>query len=165
MNSKINNYVNELFEPYRETKSIEDIKNDLLCDLNERFEELVSQGKSEEQAISETLDSIGDIDELLQDTINLTHKLERKLSFKGGDFKNSDLKNSILKDSKFSGSSVKDADFSGSDLTASVFSASDLKRINFHKANLTDCKFYASDIKGGKFKETILVRTHFDTSN
>lgn len=136
MNNKINNYVNELFEPYRETKSIEDIKNDLLCDLNERFEKLVSQGKSEEQAIAETLNSIGDIDELLQDTINLTHKLERKLSFRGGDFKNSDLKNSILKDSKFSGSAIKDADFSGSDLTVSLFSASDLKKSEF-----VECKF------------------------
>ena len=40
MNDKLNDYVDGVFAPYEEVKSISELKADLLADLYERYREL-----------------------------------------------------------------------------------------------------------------------------
>ena len=62
MNEKLTNYLNSVFAPYDEVKSVAELKADLLSDLQERFRELKAEGRDDETAFEMTLDSIGDIE-------------------------------------------------------------------------------------------------------
>src|SRR5262249_18199840 len=63
MNEKLTNYVNGVFAPYDEAKSVAELKADLLSDLQERFRELKAEGKDDETAFAMTIESIGDIEQ------------------------------------------------------------------------------------------------------
>ncbi len=65
MNKKMKNYVDVLFADIPQTKNAVELKEEILSNLNEHFEALVAEGKSENQAYTESLAEIGDIDELL----------------------------------------------------------------------------------------------------
>jgi uncharacterized protein YjbI with pentapeptide repeats len=166
MNEKVKAYVNNLFEPYNGAKSVAELKSDLLADLNERFEDLTAQGKDEQTALTETLDSIGDIEETLGEMANLSRSLERQVlvNFSGQELTHSDFAGVTLHGGKFEGSAMKHADLAGADLTGSSFKASDLRGANFDRANLTDSHFTAVDLTGASFQESILVRSDFSTS-
>lgn len=62
---KIRNYINELFEKTPKTKKVVDFKEELIADLQEKYEDLIENGKSEKEAYKEVIVGIGDIDELL----------------------------------------------------------------------------------------------------
>jgi len=61
MNEKLIDYLNGVFAPYDGIKSVEELKSDLLADLQERFRELKAEGKDDAAAFEATIDSIGDI--------------------------------------------------------------------------------------------------------
>ena len=82
MNHQIGAYIETIFAPYDGAKSVAELKGELLADLNERFAELTSQGKTEEAALAETLESIGDIEETLGEMANLTRDLERRVQIR-----------------------------------------------------------------------------------
>ncbi|MCR4630752.1 MAG: permease prefix domain 1-containing protein [Treponema sp.] len=65
MNRKIKNYVDVLFNDVPKTRKAVELKEEILADLNEHFEAHISEGKSENQAYTEALGDMGDIDELL----------------------------------------------------------------------------------------------------
>ena len=71
MNEQLTNYVNGVFAPYEEAKSVAELKADLLSDLQERFRELKAEGKDEETAFAMTIESIGDIEQTVQEVANL----------------------------------------------------------------------------------------------
>ena len=79
MNEKINQYLNGVFAPYEGVKSIAELKADLLSDLQERFRELKGEGKDDETAFAMTIDSIGDIEQTVQEMANLSRSLERQV--------------------------------------------------------------------------------------
>ena len=93
MNDKINEYVDGVFAPYEGTKSIGELKADLLADLQERFRELRAEGKDEAAAFELTVDSIGDIEETMQEVSNLSRALERQVvtRFDSSDLRGSDF--------------------------------------------------------------------------
>lgn len=163
MKEKIKDYVNTLFEPYDGGKSVAELKNDLLTDLCERYEELTAQGKDQQAALTETLDSIGDIEETLGEMASLTHTLERQVlvNFNASALQGSDFAGVKLHGGKFEASALNHADFSGADLTGSSFKSSDLREANFDRANLTDCNFTTLDLRNASFRESILVGTNF----
>ena len=72
MNEQVTSYVNGVFAPYEEIKSVAELKADLLCDLQERFRELKAEGKDDETAFAITIESIGDIEQTVQEIINLS---------------------------------------------------------------------------------------------
>ena len=78
MNEKLTNYVNGVFAPYDEAKSVAELKADLLSDLQERFRELKAEGKDDETAFDMTIESIGDIEQTVQEVANLSRSLERQ---------------------------------------------------------------------------------------
>lgn len=166
MNEKLDQYLNGVFAPYEGVKSVAELKADLLSDLQERFRELKAEGKDDETAFAMTIDSIGDIEQAVQEIANLSRSLERKLliNFSGSNLATSDFAGVTAHEGKFEGSALRGSDFSGADLTGSSFKGSDVREANFDRANLTDCNFYAIDLAGASFHQSILVRTNFSTS-
>ena len=79
MSDRLKDYVDNVFAPHEGTKSINELKADLLADLQERFRELRAEGKDEATAFELTVDSIGDIDETVQEISNLSRVLERQV--------------------------------------------------------------------------------------
>jgi len=166
MNEKLTNYLNGVFAPYDGVKSVAELKADLLSDLQERFSELKAEGKDDETAFAMTIDSIGDIEQTVQEVANLSRSLERQVltNFSASNLPESDFAGVSAQKGKFDASALRGSNFSGADLTGSSFKASDVREANFDSANLTDCNFYTSDLTDASFKKAILVRTEFSTS-
>jgi uncharacterized protein YjbI with pentapeptide repeats len=166
MNEKLTNYLNGVFAPYNGVKSVAELKADLLSDLQERFRELKAEGKDDETAFEMTIDSIGDIEQTVQEVANLSRSLERQMliNFNASDLPKSDFAGVVAHNGKFKASNLRGSDFSGADLTGSSFEVSDAHEANFDGANLTDCKFHVTDIADASFHKTTLVRTEFSTS-
>ena len=72
MYEKLTNYLNGVFAPYDGVKSAAELKADLLSDLQERFRELKGEGKDDETAFAMTVESIGDIEQTVQELANLS---------------------------------------------------------------------------------------------
>ncbi len=166
MNEKLNQYLNGVFAPYDGVKSVAELKADLLSDLQERFRELKAEGKDDETALAMTIDSIGDIEQTIQEMANLSRSLERQarinlnvIDLQGGDFAGVTAHNA-----KFSVSELCGFDFSNADLTGSSFEVVDAREANFDGANLTDCNFSVTDLKDASFRKSILVRTTLSVS-
>ena len=167
MNEKINQYLNGVFAPYDGVKSVAELKADLLADLQERFRELKAEGKDDETAFAMTIDSIGDIEQTVQEVASLSRSLERQvhINFSASNLPKSDFAGVSVHKGKFEASDLRGSDFSGADLTGSSFYASDVREANFDGTNLTDCILSTSDLTGASFNKTILVRTEFNTSD
>src|SRR5271165_6636566 len=155
MNEKLTAYLNGVFAPYDGVKSAAELKADLLSDLQERFRELKAEGKDDETAFEMTIDSIGDIEQTVQEIANLSHALERQvqINFNASDLPKSDFAGVVAHNGKFKASNLRGADFSGADLTGSLFEVSDAHEANFDSANLTDCKFQITDLTDASFNK------------
>lgn len=165
MNEKLTNYLNGVFAPYDGVKSVEELKADLHSDLQDRFRELKEEGKDDETAFEITIDSIGDIEQTVQEVANLSRSLERQVvtNFSASNLPKSDFAGVIAYKGKFSGSALRGSDFSNADLTGSTFAGSDVREANFDGANLTDCNFSALDLSDTSFIKSILVRTNYSS--
>lgn len=166
MNEKLTTYVNELFAPYDGIRSVNDLKQDLLNDLQERLADLQAEGQDEDTALQITMDSIGDIDQTVQEVANLSRSLERqvRINLSARNLHDSDFAGVRLHQGKFKASVLRDVDYSGADLTGTSFLASDARGANFDGANLTDCTFYATDLKATSFRQSLFVRTRVNVS-
>jgi iron uptake system EfeUOB component EfeO/EfeM len=71
MNEKVTSYVNHVFAPYEGIENVAELKADLLADLQERFRDLKAEGKDDETASAMTIESIGDIEQTVQEVANL----------------------------------------------------------------------------------------------
>ena len=66
MNKKLTNYVNGLFSDYPNSKKARELKEEILSNLTEHFQDAVNNGASENEAYTEAISKLGNIDELLQ---------------------------------------------------------------------------------------------------
>jgi len=166
MNEKLTSYLNGVFAPYDGVKSVSELKADLLSDLQERFRELKAEGKDDETAFEMTLDSIGDIEQTVQEVANLSRSLERQVltNFSASNLPKSDFAGVTAHNGKFSASALRGSDFSNADLTGSSFAGSDVREVNFDGANLTDCNLSGIDLRDASLNKSILVRTNFSAS-
>jgi uncharacterized protein YjbI with pentapeptide repeats len=166
MNDKLNEYVDGVFAPYEGAKSISELKADLLADLHERFRELRAEGKDEATAFELTIDSIGDIEQTVQEVSNLSRSLERQMvtRFDASDLRGSDFAGVAVREGKFEASALRGSDFSHADLTGSSFKSSDLADANFDGANLTDANMSVIELARASFHRALLVRTDFSMS-
>jgi uncharacterized protein YjbI with pentapeptide repeats len=167
MYEKLTKYLNGVFAPYDGVKSVTELKADLHSDLQERFSELKAEGKDDEIAFAMTLESIGDIEQTVQEVANLSRSLERQvlINFSGSNLPKSDFAGVTAHEGKFEGSALRGSDFAGADLTGSSFKASDVREASFNGANLTDCNFSQLDLTGTSFIKSNLVRTEFSQSD
>ncbi|MBY9079235.1 pentapeptide repeat-containing protein [Paenibacillus sp. HN-1] len=166
MNEKLNNYLNGVFAPYDGVKSVADLKTDLLSDLQERFQELKAEGKDDETAFEMTVDSIGDIEQTVQEVANLSRSLERQVvtNLSASNLPESDFAGVIAHKAKFAASALRGSDFTGADLTGSTFASSDVREAIFDHANLTDCNLSTNDLTDSNFHKSILERTSISKS-
>jgi hypothetical protein len=63
----INNYLENMFCNLPHTKEIERLKNDLLVNMEEKYQELKKEGKLENEAIGIVISEFGNIDELMEE--------------------------------------------------------------------------------------------------
>jgi uncharacterized protein YjbI with pentapeptide repeats len=166
MSDKLDEYVDGLFKPYEGARSISELKEDLLADLHERFRELKAEGKDDAAAFQLTVDSIGDIEQTVQEVSNLSRSLERQLvtRFDASDLGGSDFAGVEVPGGKFEASKLRGSDFARADLTGSSFKGSDVAEANFDGANLTDVNMSAIELARASFHGSILVRTNFSMS-
>ena len=166
MNDKLDEYVDGVFAPYEGAKSISELKADLLADLHERFRELKAEGKDDAAAFELTIDSIGDIEQTVQEVSNLSRSLERQLvtRFDASELGGSDFAGVEVPGGKFEASVLRGSDFSHADLTGSSFKGSDVADANFDGANLTDANMSTIELARASFRGSILVRTDFSMS-
>ncbi len=69
MNKKIKNYVEVLFSDIPKSKKALELKEEMLSNMNERFNDYTLDGKSENQAYSLVISNLGDIDEMLKEVM------------------------------------------------------------------------------------------------
>ncbi len=67
MNSKIKNYVEVLFSDLPKTRKALELKEEILSNMNERYNDYIREGKSENQAYSLVISNLGDVDEMLKE--------------------------------------------------------------------------------------------------
>ena len=166
MKDKLDEYVDGIFAPYEGAKSISELKSDLLADLHDRFRELKAEGKDDAAAFELTIDSIGDIEQTVQEVSNLSRSLERQLvtRFDASDLGGSDFAGVAVRGGKFEASVLRGSDFSHADLTGSSFKGSDVADADFDGADLTDVNMSAIELARSSFRGSILVRTDFSKS-
>lgn len=65
MNTKITNYVDVLFSDIPRSKKAIELKEEMLANLGEYYAEAIARGDGENQAYTQALSALGDVDELL----------------------------------------------------------------------------------------------------
>lgn len=67
MNEKIRKEVNSLFENAPNTKRANDLKDEIISNAEDKYEDLLKQGKNEEEALQIVIKEIGNVDELIEE--------------------------------------------------------------------------------------------------
>ena len=167
MNEKLMKYLDGVFSAYEDERAVRELKEELFVDLQDRLSDFKSQGYDDETAYSMTIDSIGDIKEIIESISAKTKELKQMVrkDLSKNNLQDSDLKGVIAHDGEFHYSSLKGSDFSGSDLTNSSFKCSDLTNVRFDGANLTGAKIVMSALKGASFKSCVFDNTDFTSSD
>ena len=67
MKEKIRIEVNTLFQNAPNTKRANDLKDEIISNAEDKYEDLIKQGKSEEEALQVVMKGIGNVDELIEE--------------------------------------------------------------------------------------------------
>lgn len=167
MNEKLKQYLDGIFSPYEELQPVKELKEELFNDLQEKLKDLKDAGYDDVAAFNLTIDSIGEVSEIIESINAKTRELQQivGMDFSKSNLKNSDLKAVIANNGKFNYSNLVNTDFSHADLKNSSFKCSDLGNTSFDEANLTGAKIVKSSLKGASFKNSILDHTDFSYSD
>ncbi|HEY5562128.1 MAG TPA: permease prefix domain 1-containing protein [Clostridiaceae bacterium] len=66
MYEKLNKKIEELFEAAPKTRRANELKEELLANLIDKYNDQISQGRSEDEAVSIVVSDIGDVDDLIK---------------------------------------------------------------------------------------------------
>lgn len=167
MNDKLEKYLDEIFLPYGTSPDVEELKEELFVNLQQKMSDLKDQGYDDETAYTMSIDSIGDVEELLSNVSDQQRELHRmeKKDLSKMNLPNSDFKRVVVHQGKFNASNLSGSDFSGADLTDSTFNCGDLRNVIFDGANLTGAVLTKASLKNASFKNAILDNTDFSYSD
>lgn len=167
MNERIETYLKSIFSQYEDVKTVRELKDEISVNLEDRFNDLVNADHDEETAYQMTIDSIGDLREIVDSIAAKTKSLQKLVhrDYSSLDMSNSDLRGVFAQNGKFDNSSLKDADLSGADLTNGSFKAMDLRNVKFEGANLTGAVFKHSDLRNTSYKDANVENTDFNGSD
>lgn len=167
MNERLRRYLDSVFSPYEDLKQIQELKEELLYDLQEKLSDLKKEGYDDEAAYLLTIESIGEISELIESINSQTVQLQQKvgMDFSKSNLENSDFKSTSVHDGQFNYSNLKGSDFSYSDLTNSSFKCSSLDQVNFTGANLSGAQIVKSSARKAIFTDCIFENTSFKSSD
>jgi len=65
MDKKLSTYLDNAFKPYGDFPARDDVKQEMLGNLQEKFADLKAEGKTDDEAYQATIDTIGDISEIM----------------------------------------------------------------------------------------------------
>ena len=99
MNDRLMKYLDGVFSSNEDLKTLKDLKEELFNNLQEKMSDLKAQGHDDETAYQMTIDSIGDISEMIG---NISARTKELLELTQKDFSTLELKNSDLKEVSFS---------------------------------------------------------------
>ena len=80
MKDNIRKEVNRLFENAPNTKRANDLKDEIISNAEDKYEDLVKQGKKEEEALQTVIQEIGDVDELIEE-LNKNNPIHTKYTY------------------------------------------------------------------------------------
>lgn len=69
MNKKIKNYIDVLFSEVPRSRKAAELKEELMSNMNDRFEDYIREGKTETQAYSLTVANMGEIDDMIKEVM------------------------------------------------------------------------------------------------
>lgn len=164
MKQKLATYLDAAFAPYSDEPSVQEMKEELLSDLLEKFHELKAQGMSDEDAYAATVNSIGDVSEMIAGHNKERVRPTRTIHVSSKKLLGSDLSGSDVPDGRFTSSALKGADLSSSDLSGSVFESTDLREATFDGSDLSNVEFKNAALAGASFKRCTLNNTIFNKS-
>lgn len=167
MEDKLKLHLDKIFGPYADLTNVKELKEELFSDLQEKMNDLISQGENEKSAFEKTINSIGDVTELIDEIFDNTRKLQMKvgMDFSRSPLVNSDLSKTSIIEGKFNYSDLRGSNFSKTVLKGSQFKCSDLTGCNFDDADLTEVIFNKSDLSKSTFKNAKLEKTKFNLSD
>jgi uncharacterized protein YjbI with pentapeptide repeats len=166
MNERLKRYLDEVFAKYEDLQPIRELKDELYQDLKEKMSDLKTEGYDEDEAFHKTVNSIGEISELIETIHAKTRELQQivGMDFSKSNLQKSDFSSVAVHEGKFNYSNLQGSDFSHADLTGSTFKCSNLDNSTFEGTNLTGAEFNKSNLKGASFKDAILNHAVFKYS-
>ena len=78
MYEKLQKRVDDLFKNAPDTKRAEDLKEELMANLIDRYNDLIQGGKTEDEAVKITIEGIGDVNELIRSIGGGTASIRRE---------------------------------------------------------------------------------------
>ena len=82
MNEKIRKEVNILFENAPNTKRANDLKDEIISNAEDKYEDLLKQGKKEEEALQTVVKEIGNVEELIEE-LNKNNPIHKRYTEEG----------------------------------------------------------------------------------
>lgn len=184
MEKKLQKFLDEAFTPYGEFPARADVIQELLANLLEKFNDLKKQGKNDEGAYQMTIDSFGDVSEIMEqvphDATTPVHKIRpslyktivdgvkgatgSKTAPKASNLTQADLTDTNLAGKDFSMSALMNTSFDRSNLHGAKFKAAALGKASFVEANLSATVFSSSDLQDANFNNADLTDATFSSS-
>ena len=176
MRSKLQIYLDELFATREGSQELSELKLEIETSLQEKMDDYLKFGFSDNIAFQKTIDSIGDIDELISQLTNdkTIHPLDRhegvdsQGSTSGtyqGSSRRQKLRGAILKDADLRGENHKGVDLLDSDLTRSSLDGANLSEARLSDSELKDTSFRNCDVSGADLTGCNLRGACFDGAN
>jgi len=166
MKAKLTQFLDESFKPYGNFPARRDVQQELLANLEERYDDLKTEGKSDTEAYALTIESFGDVSEIMEHVAHDEKPIKRPEDKSWREVVIEMLKHPIRgNDSRFRANDLQQADLADTQLAGSDFSMSALMESNFDKADLRASKFKASALKGASFVGTDLSGAGFFSSD
>lgn len=167
MENKLKTYLDNIFGPYSDLNIVKELKADFYSDLLEKMKDFVKQGLSPELAFEKTINSIGNVSELIDEICDNSRLIQMQvgMDFSLSPLKNSDFSQTKIIDGKFNYSDLRGTTFRDSILKGSIFKCSDMTDCIFDGADLTDVVFEKSDFRRASFINSKIERTKFNLSD
>lgn len=166
MNDKLTQFLDSAFKPYGSFPARRDVEQELLANLLEKYDDLKTQGKTDDEAYQITTESFGDLAEIMEQVAHSQPPQPKKRGL--GRTLITAIKHPINGDpegSRFRAANLADTDLSDTELQGSDFSMSALMNVNFDGASMQGSIFKAAALKGVSFVGTELTAVHFDSSD
>jgi uncharacterized protein YjbI with pentapeptide repeats len=186
MEKKLQKFLDESFAPYGEFPARSDVIQELLANLLEKFNDVKKEGKSDDEAYQATVDSFGDVSEIMEHVPHseAKHTVESKAdsnlyktivdgikevagdkpTLKASALMQADLTDTDLAGRDFSMSALMETSFDRSDLHGAKFKSAALKSASFMGADLKNAIFSSSDLQGVNFNKANLTNATFSSS-
>ena len=153
MEKKLQEFLDKAFAPYGEFPARDDVIQELLANLQEKFRDLKAQGKSDDEAYQATVDSFGDVAEIMEQVSHEEpkHGHEEKADPRLYQTIIEGIKEVTGSKSAAKASVLKQADLTDTDLAGTDFSMSELTGASFDRSNLARATFKATALRGASF--------------